>query len=402
MPDPRARRCTRPGGRRTSRVTPCPLRLGRAVRRAGTVEKDWRASIAAYVARGRRGRPTTRRPPRHRDDAQPVAVALPDRNVGRRPVEAVHRDVPIGMVSNATGQIEAVLRRRAVCQVGRARACRSLRRRFARRRRGQAGSGGLRACARVLGLAGSGRLHRRLGHDRRGGARAAGLHPILVVPDDHDGDDPWDLGDRVDGHERTAVLEGAPAGRRSPGSQRLRSVGHMAARRPPRRVRHAGAGWPSRARSPTARPICCASVGPGPVLDAGCGMGRVAMELARRGFDVMGVDLDADMVGVRGGKGPDLPWLAGDLATVQLGRRFRIVALRGQHHGLRAPGRPAGTVVTNLAGHLGRRRTAGGRVRGRSRAGRCRDRRVRRPVRLERAGPGRPLGHVGPAALRRG
>jgi 2-polyprenyl-3-methyl-5-hydroxy-6-metoxy-1,4-benzoquinol methylase len=34
------------------------------------------------------------------------------------------------------------------------------------------------------------------------------------------------------------------------------------------------------------------SYGVGSVLDAGCGTGRVGRELARRGLDVVGVDLD--------------------------------------------------------------------------------------------------------------
>ncbi|MFM2071639.1 MAG: hypothetical protein RLZZ623_1902, partial [Actinomycetota bacterium] len=41
---------------------------------------------------------------------------------------------------------------------------------------------------------------------------------------------------------------------------------------------------------------CIAAFGPATVLDAGCGTGRVAMELHRRGIDVVGVDLDADML----------------------------------------------------------------------------------------------------------
>ena len=36
---------------------------------------------------------------------------------------------------------------------------------------------------------------------------------------------------------------------------------------------------------------------PTSVLDAGCGTGRVAIELARRGVEVVGVDADPDMLG---------------------------------------------------------------------------------------------------------
>ena len=37
-------------------------------------------------------------------------------------------------------------------------------------------------------------------------------------------------------------------------------------------------------------------LGGGRVLDAGCGTGRVAIELARRGHEVVGVDADADLL----------------------------------------------------------------------------------------------------------
>src|ERR1700686_3194622 len=44
---------------------------------------------------------------------------------------------------------------------------------------------------------------------------------------------------------------------------------------------------------------------PGSVLDAGCGTGRVGIELARRGVDVVGVDADASMLATARANGPD-------------------------------------------------------------------------------------------------
>jgi len=66
---------------------------------------------------------------------------------------------------------------------------------------------------------------------------------------------------------------------------------------------------------------------PASVLDAGCGTGRVAIELARRGVDVIGVDLDAGMLEQARQKAPDLDWIDGDLATVDLARHFDVVVL---------------------------------------------------------------------------
>lgn len=50
------------------------------------------------------------------------------------------------------------------------------------------------------------------------------------------------------------------------------------------------------------------------VLDAGCGTGRVAVELARRGFDVTGVDADDQMLDAARAKAPGLTWVSADLA----------------------------------------------------------------------------------------
>ena len=50
------------------------------------------------------------------------------------------------------------------------------------------------------------------------------------------------------------------------------------------------------------------------VLDAGCGTGRVATELASRGFSVVGIDLDDDMLATARAKAPELHWIRADLA----------------------------------------------------------------------------------------
>ena len=71
------------------------------------------------------------------------------------------------------------------------------------------------------------------------------------------------------------------------------------------------------------------SLHPTSLLDAGCGMGRVAMELANRGIDVVGVDLDDDLLNFARRSQPSIEWVHADLATMQLGRRFTIVAMPG-------------------------------------------------------------------------
>ncbi|HEY4008463.1 MAG TPA: class I SAM-dependent methyltransferase [Pseudonocardia sp.] len=55
---------------------------------------------------------------------------------------------------------------------------------------------------------------------------------------------------------------------------------------------------------------------PASVLDAGCGTGRVAIELARRGIRVVGIDADPDMIAAARAKAPTLTWQHADLATL--------------------------------------------------------------------------------------
>ena len=72
------------------------------------------------------------------------------------------------------------------------------------------------------------------------------------------------------------------------------------------------------------------SLAEGPrVLDAGCGTGRVAIELASRGYTVTGLDIDPGMLVAARRKAPELTWVEGDLATTALGATFDLVVLAG-------------------------------------------------------------------------
>jgi SAM-dependent methyltransferase len=65
------------------------------------------------------------------------------------------------------------------------------------------------------------------------------------------------------------------------------------------------------------------------VLDAGCGTGRVAIELARHGIRTLGVDVDASMLAEARRQASDLEWLQADLADLRLDRFFDVVVLAG-------------------------------------------------------------------------
>lgn len=53
--------------------------------------------------------------------------------------------------------------------------------------------------------------------------------------------------------------------------------------------------------------------GPATVVDGGCGTGRVAIELARRGHRTVGVDRDPALLAAARAKAPDLDWVEADL-----------------------------------------------------------------------------------------
>jgi SAM-dependent methyltransferase len=73
--------------------------------------------------------------------------------------------------------------------------------------------------------------------------------------------------------------------------------------------------------------IC--SFEPRTVLDAGCGTGRVAIELARHGIEVVGVDVDPSMIAEARRRAPGLEFLEADLASLDLARSFDLVILAG-------------------------------------------------------------------------
>lgn len=68
---------------------------------------------------------------------------------------------------------------------------------------------------------------------------------------------------------------------------------------------------------------------PRDVLDAGCGTGRVAIELARRGVVVAGADVNQSMIAEARRLGPDLCWVEADVARLDLGRQFDVVVMAG-------------------------------------------------------------------------
>lgn len=71
------------------------------------------------------------------------------------------------------------------------------------------------------------------------------------------------------------------------------------------------------------------SFAPSSVLDAGCGTGRVAIELSERGIATVGVDVDGAMLAVARRKAPQIEWVEAGIEVTDLGRRFDLVVMAG-------------------------------------------------------------------------
>lgn len=93
------------------------------------------------------------------------------------------------------------------------------------------------------------------------------------------------------------------------------------------------------------------ALNPASVLDAGCGTGRVAIELARHGIDTVGVDVDASMIAEARRRAPELEWIESDLAALALGRSFDVVVLAGNVP-LFCPVETRASLVRACASHL--------------------------------------------------
>ena len=90
------------------------------------------------------------------------------------------------------------------------------------------------------------------------------------------------------------------------------------------------------------------------VLDAGCGTGRVAIELAKRGVAVTGVDADAEMLTAARAKAPEISWWEADLSDPKgvPNGPFDLILLAGNVMIFVEPGTEH-LVLTHLASRLG-------------------------------------------------
>ena len=93
------------------------------------------------------------------------------------------------------------------------------------------------------------------------------------------------------------------------------------------------------------------------MLDAGCGTGRVAIDLERRGIEVVGADLDGSMLATARRRGPAVSWVESDVGSLRLDRVFDVVVMAGNVPLFTPPGNRA-ALVAGCARHV----AVGGRL----------------------------------------
>jgi SAM-dependent methyltransferase len=87
------------------------------------------------------------------------------------------------------------------------------------------------------------------------------------------------------------------------------------------------------------------------ILDAGCGAGRVGGLLARAGHDVIGVDLDPELIAAAAQDHPGPDWRVGDLAGLDLPERFDVIVCAGNVMTFVAPD-TRGEILRRMRAHL--------------------------------------------------
>ena len=87
------------------------------------------------------------------------------------------------------------------------------------------------------------------------------------------------------------------------------------------------------------------------VLDAGCGTGRVGGFLVDAGHEVVGVDLDPELIAVAREEHPKGEWLVGDLAELDVPGDFDAIVCAGNVLTFVAPGTRL-EILRRLGAHL--------------------------------------------------
>jgi SAM-dependent methyltransferase len=71
----------------------------------------------------------------------------------------------------------------------------------------------------------------------------------------------------------------------------------------------------------------------GPILELGCGTGKLSIPLAEAGFSVVGLDSSPALLQFASSKNRDVRWLEGDMRGFDLGEKFALIMLPSNNLG---------------------------------------------------------------------
>lgn len=71
----------------------------------------------------------------------------------------------------------------------------------------------------------------------------------------------------------------------------------------------------------------------GPVLELGCGTGKLSIPIAKAGFRVVGLDNSAALLHFAASKSHDVKWVQGDMRSFNLNERFALIMLPSNNLG---------------------------------------------------------------------
>lgn len=91
-----------------------------------------------------------------------------------------------------------------------------------------------------------------------------------------------------------------------------------------------------------------------PVLEVACGTGRVAIPIAKLGFEVTGLDIVPGMLARAKEKSVGLParWVQGDARSFYLGERFRLIFMTGNAFQAFVTNEEQAAVLQRIRAHL--------------------------------------------------
>lgn len=76
-----------------------------------------------------------------------------------------------------------------------------------------------------------------------------------------------------------------------------------------------------------------ARISGGPILELGCGTGKLSIPLAEAGFSVTGLDSSSALLQFAASKNDDVQWIEGDMRSFDLDERFALIMLPSNNLG---------------------------------------------------------------------